>query len=283
MGKNKEGLGCKKRTSSGIYTFDCKGGLKRDNEGEVCGCEHLAETPGIGVGSRQQHPGGNRPQKTIFFWTGSNWMAVTRDNTYMAGAVHTDTQTYHLSPFSHITHQYQNTNKREEKKHKEPGPKGAALLSVGQGTLQIGSRWTGLELLPLGRVKDTFARGTGLRGAFVKGLANIIRRGVQVQRDGSLSTKRIGNGMETQLVMHIGNGISLEEGLLLDGHGLGLLSFIITVIAAQTGVGAAILCDDLVGPVVESLLQLSVKDLHEAVRAGMVMDSTGNKNEQQQQ
>jgi len=151
-------------------------------------------------------------------------------------------------------------------------------LSVCQRALQIGSRWTGIDLLALGRVEDTFARGAGLGGALVKGLADLIGRGVQVQRDGSLGAKRVCNGVQTELVVHVCDSVSLEEGLLFDGHDLGLF-FVITVVTALTRVSAFTLVNDLIRPVVKGFFQLAIKDLHETVGTRMVMNSAGNNKE----
>lgn len=97
-----------------------------------------------------------------------------------------------------------------------------------------------------------------------------------MQRHGSHILKGVGHGMETQLVMHVRNGILLEIGHLVDLHGGTLfLVFVITVITTHTRVRIVTLTLDPVWPVVEGLVQLAVKDLHEAVGAGMVMDGTG--------
>lgn len=92
-----------------------------------------------------------------------------------------------------------------------------------------------------------------------------------MQRYGTLGLERVRNGVEAQVVVHVGDGILLQKGLLLDGHGGGFL-IIIAVVTTHTRVGVISIVNNTFGPVVKSLLQLAVKDFHEAVGAGMVMD-----------
>lgn len=159
----------------------------------------------------------------------------------------------------------------------------SALFAVhGQGTLLICGRRTGLELLALGRVENTFARGASLGRALVEGLAVVIRRSVEVQRQGAGGLEGVGHPVETNGVGHVGDLVAVQGGFTLDGHGFGLVPFVITVIAAQTGVGVLRVVDDLVGPVVLGFLELTIKDLHDAVGASMVMDSTGKRKKWQQ-
>lgn len=152
------------------------------------------------------------------------------------------------------------------------GALGPLFAVRGQGTLEIRSRGTGLELLALGRVEDTLARGPGLGRALVEGLAVVIRRRVQMQRQRTGGLEWVGNSVETDVVGHVGDVVAAHDCVSLDGHGLGLL-FVITVVTAQTRVSVFGIVDDLVRPVVLGLLQFAIKDLHDAVGASMVMDS----------
>lgn len=92
-----------------------------------------------------------------------------------------------------------------------------------------------------------------------------------MQRYGTLGLERVGNCVEAQVVVHVGDGIPLQECLLLDRHGGGLL-IVIAVVTTHTRVGVVVVVDNTVGPVVEGLLQFAIKDFHEAVGARMVMD-----------
>lgn len=92
-----------------------------------------------------------------------------------------------------------------------------------------------------------------------------------MQGNRTLGLEGVGDGVETKVVVHIGDGIPLQKGLLFDGHGGGFL-VVIAVVTAHARVGIVGVVDNTFGPVVEGLLQLAVKDFHEAVGAGMVVD-----------
>jgi len=150
---------------------------------------------------------------------------------------------------------------------------GPSPLVVCQGTLEIGRGGTGLDLLASGRVKDTLSRGAGFGGALIESLTDLVGRSVQVQRNRTLGLEGVRDSMKAKVVMHVGDGILLQEGLLLNGHGGGLF-IIIAVVTTHTRVSVIGVIDNTFGPVVEGLLQLAVKDFHEAVGAGMVVDGT---------
>ena len=86
--------------------------------------------------------------------------------------------------------------------------------------------------------------------------------------------------MKAQIVVHVGDGVPLEEGLLLDGH-CGGFFVVIAIITSHTRVGVVGVIDDSFGPVVEGLLQLAIKDLHQAVGAGVVVNGAVFKKDRQ--
>lgn len=100
-----------------------------------------------------------------------------------------------------------------------------------------------------------------------------------MQGQGASGLEGVGHPVETNGVGHVGNLIAAQGGFTLDGHRLGLVPFVVTVVATQTRVSVLRVVDDLVGPVVLGFLELAIKDLHDAVGASMVMDSAGKKKE----
>lgn len=98
-----------------------------------------------------------------------------------------------------------------------------------------------------------------------------------MQRQGAGGLEGVGHPVETNGIGHVGDFVTAQGGFTLDGHGLGLVPFVVTVVAAQTGVGVLRVVDDLVRPVVLGFLELTIKDLHDAVGASMVMDSAAKR------
>lgn len=149
-----------------------------------------------------------------------------------------------------------------------------SLDILGQGAGEVGCRWTGLELLTLGRVKDTFARGASLGGPLVEGPTGLEGGRVQVQGQGAGCLEWVGHTVETQLVRHVGGLVTVQDRLSLDGHGAGLPVLVVTVVRAQARVGMVDLGNDLVRPLVECLFELAVQHLHDTVGTRVVVDST---------
>lgn len=145
---------------------------------------------------------------------------------------------------------------------------------LGQSTGEIRSRRTGLELLALGRIEDALARRASLGGPLVECLASLVRRRVQVQGKGASRLEWVGHTVKTELVRHVGGFVAVQDCLSLDGHGTGLLALVVTVVGAQARVGMVSLGDDLVGPLVQGLLELTVQHLHDAVGTRVVMNGT---------
>lgn len=149
-----------------------------------------------------------------------------------------------------------------------------SLAILGQSAGEVGSGWTGLELLTLGREKDALARGASLGGSLIEGLAGLVRRRVQVQGQGTGRLEWVGHTVEAELVRHVGGFVAVQDRLSLDGHGTGLLALVITVVRAQARVWVVGLGDDLVGPLVQGLFELAVQHLHDAVGTRVIMNGT---------
>lgn len=105
------------------------------------------------------------------------------------------------------------------------------------------------------RVKVGHVHLGALTGVLVKDGTAILGgpgRSVEMQRDGDLGFAGVLDSMQTNLVGHVGHLLFGSNRLLDDLHGT---------------------LDTLLGPLVESLDEISLEDLHDAMGVGVVMDA----------
>lgn len=137
-------------------------------------------------------------------------------------------------------------------------------LSSGQCLARIAARL--FLKLSSPRIQVGHVHLGALSGGLVKDGTSVMSspgRGVEMQRDSHLGATGVSDSVKTQFVGHVSNLLFGKSGLSDDLHGpVGaiLVPLLILVVA-------------LAGPVVESLAESSLENLHDAVSVSMVVNT----------